>query len=251
MSVFHFKRFDVLNEASSMKVNTDGALPGAATDIVPGDRHILDIGTGTGTIALMLAQRYSDLPESALLPEGHICGIDIDGPSALEAAFNFKASPWARMLEARHCSLRQYFPEHKLDLIVSNPPFFDDSLLPPLERKSLARHTVGPALSFAALVDFSCEYLKEDGRLSVILPSDQEKRSIRYAASCGLYLNSILRVRTTPKKAVMRIIMQFSRQRPEKPEEKLLTIQDYASYPENRNGYTADYLALTGDFYLK
>ena len=157
MSVFHFKRFDVLNEASSMKVNTDGVLLGAATDIAPNDRYILDVGTGTGTIALMLAQRYSDIPESALTPERHICGIDIDGPSALEAAFNFNASPWAKMLEARHCPLRQYFPEHELDLIVSNPPFFDDSLLSPLERRSVARHTGGPALSFASLVDFSCE----------------------------------------------------------------------------------------------
>lgn len=251
MSVFHFKRFDVLNEASSMKVNTDGVLLGAATDIAPNDRYILDVGTGTGTIALMLAQRYSDIPESALTPERHICGIDIDGPSALEAAFNFNASPWAKMLEARHCPLRQYFPEHELDLIVSNPPFFDDSLLSPLERRSVARHTGGPALSFASLVDFSCEYLKQEGRFAVILPSDQELRSVRYAASCGLYLTAILRVRTTPRKMPMRVIMQYSRQRPNRVEEKMLTIQDIGSFPENRNGYTDEYLALTGEFYLK
>lgn len=251
MSVFHFKRFDVLNEASSMKVNTDGVLLGAAALIDAQDRHVLDVGTGTGTIALMLAQRYSDLHDD---PDGtlrRIIGIDIDHPSAAEAALNFEASPWSSMLTASRCALRDFVPEGKLDLIVSNPPFFDDSLLPLMERRSVARHTAGPALSFYSLVDFARENLSENGRLAVILPSDQEKRSVRYAVSCGLYLSSILRVRTTPKKAPMRVIMQFSQSMPESVVEQTLTVQDPASYPENRNGYTPEYLALTGDFYLK
>lgn len=250
MSVFHFKRFDVVNEASSMKVNTDGVLLGAAVRIEEGDRSILDVGTGTGTIALMLAQRYSDLHPSSD-EDRMITGIDIDAPSAAEALMNFNASPWASMLCAKHCALRDYFPEQKLDLIVSNPPFFDDSLLSPIERRSMARHTAGPALSFETLVAFSREHLDEDGRLAVILPSDQEKRIIRYAVSCGLYLQEIMRVRTTPRKAPARIIMQFSQTICDNVVERELTIQDPNTYPENRNGYTPEYLDLTGEFYLK
>lgn len=247
MSVFHFKQFDVVNEESSMKVNTDGVLLGAAVTLSDGDRNVLDVGTGTGTIALMLAQRYSASVHS--LP--CITGIDIDGPSAAEAMLNFSASRWSSSLTARHCPMRDYFPPERLDLIVSNPPFFDDSLLPPLERRSMARHTVGPALSFAALVDYAREQLTPGGRLAVILPSDQETRSIRYAVSCGLYPFHILRVRSTPRKAVARVVMEFSPEPCDSVREELLTIQDPASYPQNRNGYTPEYMDLTGDFYLK
>lgn len=247
MSVFHFKQFDVVNEKSSMKVNTDGVLLGAAVTLNAGDRRILDAGTGTGTIALMLAQRTRSLcPQPP-----QITGIDIDAPSASEAGRNFSVSPWADSLSVSHCALCEYCPGEGLDLIVSNPPYFDESLLPPLERRSMARHTAGDAMSFAALVDYAREKLVPGGRLSVILPSDQEKRSVRYAVSCGLYPFRILRVRSTPSKAVSRVIMEFSDIKADELTEELLTVQDPAVYPQNRNGYTPEYLTLTGDFYIK
>lgn len=198
MSVFHFKRFDVVNEASAMKVNTDGVLLGAAVTLSDHDRLVLDAGTGTGTIALMLAQRYSDMN----IPEGlEITGIDIDEPSASEASANFASSPWSAGLRAEHCALSDYHPGGKLDLIVSNPPFFEDSLLPPEARRGMAKHTASDAMSYVELVDFAREHLSGDGRLSLILPADRETGLLRYAVSCGLVPFRILRVRTTPQKA--------------------------------------------------
>lgn len=232
-----------------MKVNTDGVLLGAAVTLYEQDRNILDAGTGTGTIALMMAQRLSGMALD--WHDVRITGIDIDEASAGEALMNFNLSPWSSALSARHTSLKDFMPSERLDLIVSNPPFFDDSLLPPLERRSMARHTVGPALSFYSLVDYSREHLRPDGRLAVILPSDQELRTVRYAVSCGLYPFRILRIRTTPKKSVARVVMEFCMKQSDSIKEELLTIQDPASFPENRNGYTPEYLALTGDFYLK
>lgn len=262
MSVFHFKQFDVANERSSMKVNTDGVILGAAATLSASDRRVLDAGTGTGTIALMLAQRYhsagvpctsSPLATGAGMPTDSalaIVGIDIDAPSAAEAGVNFSISRWAGVLEARHCALRDYFPEEPLDLIVSNPPYYDDSLLPPEARRGIARHTGGAALSFADLADFSREHLRSAGRLSVILPADQERNVRRYAVSCGLYPFRILRIRTTPRKEVSRIVLEFGLLPCDTIDDSTLTIQDPASWPDNKNGYTPEYLALTGDFYL-
>lgn len=100
MGVFHFKRFDVRNERSAMKVNTDGVLLGAATDVLAGDRRVLDVGTGTGTVALMIAQRMENLTS-----DWCVQGIDIDVPSSEEAADNFSRSPWNLHLKSVNMSL--------------------------------------------------------------------------------------------------------------------------------------------------
>lgn len=226
-----------------MKVGTDGVLLGAAVSLAPEDRHVLDAGTGTGVIALMLAQRYGE-------PRPCITGIDIDDPAAAEAAHNFAASPWAGALRAEHCSLAAFAPAHPLDLIVSNPPFFERSLLPPLPGRGVARHTAGEAMSFAELAQYAQEHLSERGRLAVILPAEQELQTLRYAASCGLYPFRIMRIRTTPRKPVTRFVAEFSRARANNLSEETLVIQDPAAYPGVRNGYTPEYLRLTGDFYL-
>lgn len=248
MSVFHFKQFDIVNEASSMKVNTDGVLLGAAVTIFPGDREVLDAGTGTGTIALMLAQRYSALRSDT----GNLSieGIDIDEPSATEAAANFAASPWPSCLEARRCPLSEYVPPVPLDLIVSNPPFFEESLLPPEIRRGMARHASGEAMSCHDLIVFASEHLGGEGRLSLILPSDRETDVVRYGVSNSLYPFRIMRIRTTPKKDCSRIIVEFTKIHPQQVSEEILTIQDVNHYPQNWSGYTPEYLELTGDFYL-
>lgn len=246
MPVFRFKHFEIVNEASSMKVNTDGVLLGASVTLRETDLRVLDAGTGTGTIALMAAQRYSTLG----MAEGlKITGIDIDAPSAAEAALNFRMSPWAGTLEAGHCALRQWFPSGRLDLIVSNPPFFEDSLLPPEKRRGVARHTSGVALSYVDLLEFAREHLKESGRLAMILPADREQGVVRYAASCGFRPFRTLRIRTTPQKEPSRIIIELSRAELGFKEE-CLTIQDVKTYPDNKNGYTPEYLELMHDFYL-
>ena len=243
MGVFRFKKFEVVNERSAMKVNTDGVLLGAAMTILPSDRTMLDVGTGTGTIALMAAQRLS----SVILNEvknPRIDAIDIDESSASEASANFINSPWNSILKAHHLPLEEFAAsaETVYDLIFSNPPYFEDSLTAPDERKSTARHT-SDGLSYRDIFEFAKDRLSENGRVSLVLPADQEAALTRYARMCGLYLFRILRVRTVPRKAPSRIIAEFSRKRCMELSEGLLTIQDEGTY-------TQEYLSLTRDFYL-
>ncbi len=241
MGVFRFKKFEVVNERSAMKVNTDGVLLGAAMTILPSDRIMLDIGTGTGTIALMAAQRFLNSARNGRI---HIDAIDIDEASASEAAANFRNSPWKALLFAHHCPLEEFAAsaDTRYDLIFSNPPYFEDSLTAPDERKSTARHT-SDGLSYRDIFEFAKDRLSENGRVSLVLPADQEAALTRYARMCGLHLFRILRVRTVPRKAPSRIIAEFSRARCSEPVQELLTIQDEGMY-------TQEYLSLTRDFYL-
>lgn len=240
MNVFRFKRFNVANQRSAMKVNTDGVLLGAAMTILPDDSLLLDIGTGTGTIAMMAAQRLADMGVSTV----RIDAIDIDEPSASEAAANFRNSPWADSLTAHNLSLDDYAADfaETYDLIFSNPPYFEDSLTAPDIRKSTARHT-SDGLSYRDIFEFAFRSLSESGRVSLVLPSDQESAVTRYARMCGLHLFRIVRIRTVPRKAPARMIVEFSRTRPDEVEDSILTIQ-------NEGQYTDQYLSLTKEFYL-
>ena len=247
MSVFHFKRFSVVNERSAMKVNTDGVLLGAAMTILPTDMRLLDVGTGTGTIALMAAQRVQGEIPDQVRDEVMIDAIDIDEPSATEAAANFSNSPWQAMLHAHNMSLDRFAAdveraEVKYDLIFSNPPYFEDSMPAPDERKSTARHT-SEGLSYRDIFEFAKDRLTEEGRVSLVLPADQEAAVCRYARMCSLHLFRILRIRTVPRKAPSRVILEFSRLRKATPEDTVMTIQ-------NEGQYTQEYLSLTKDFYL-
>ena len=252
-----------------MKVNTDGVLLGAAA-ILPvgtgGTLRALDAGTGTGVIALMLAQRLAhagkglrnspgdDACAWGAEPAGSssfcVTGIDIDEAAAGEAAANFRHSPWAEHLTALRCDLNAFVPEAPFDLIVSNPPFFEASLTCPEERKTLARHTSGEGMDYVDLLSFAQRNLTPDGHIALILPVDRETDLRRYAASYGLYPLRLLRIRTTPRKAPSRLIADFCRSASHKTIEEELVIQDVSRYPGNRCGYTPEYLALTGDFYL-
>ena len=231
MAVFKFKYFSVENERSPMKVNTDGVLLGAAVCLSGQEKRILDIGTGTGVIALMLAQRT----ESA-----EVTGLEIDHDSFEEALGNFRNSPWKERLEAVEGDLREYIPACRYDLVVSNPPYYDNSLKNPDERVSVARHNV--SLHYSDIFHFCDEYLESTGKISLVLPSSEEKSLMRSAGSFGFFPERILRIRSSEKKTVSRIISVFSRER-RSPEESLLTIMEGGKYSE-------EYKSLTGDFYL-
>ncbi|MBR5385276.1 MAG: methyltransferase [Bacteroidales bacterium] len=237
MSAFRFKRFSVNNDRAAMKVGTDTVLLGAAVSLQEPDRCVLDAGTGTGTVALMLAQRYSDM---GCTPD--ITGIDIDIPSAEEARDNFASSPWSRNLRAEATALQKYRPAGPIDLVVSNPPYFDSSLQAPDERRNIARHAVENSMAWRDLITFAADHLSDNGRLAVILPSDQEKAMLRCARSFGLYPVRITRFRTTSRKAPARFVAEFSRLRSE-TEEVLVTIQ-------HEGEYTPEYISLVKDFYL-
>ena len=231
MAVFRFKQFCVSNTLSAMKVNTDGVLLGAAMSIPQDATLMLDIGTGTGTIALMAAQRH---------PGANIHAIDIDEASAREAAENFAASPWADRLSASCTSLAGFRPSNKYSHIFSNPPYYDNSLMNPDSREGEARHSV--SLSYRDILAFATDNLQEQGTLSLILPADTEKMLLRASGGWGLFPFRLLRIRTTPAKKPSRLIAEFSRNRVPVKEE-LLTIQESGTY-------TQEYKSLTSEFYL-
>ena len=228
-----------------MKVNTDGVLLGALMTVRASDMSSLDVGTGTGTIALMAAQRLSDVRNRDGGKPPLIVGIDIDEASAREAAANFAASPWPGMLQSVHSSLDCYARSAgascRFDHIFSNPPYYDLSLRAPDSRRNAARHT--DSLSYRELVSYAAEHLAEYGILSLILPADSGLWLMRYAGMSGLYPFRIVRIRTTTAKQPSRIVAEFSASRPDNVCESLLTIHDGSSYSD-------EYLSLTQDFYL-
>lgn len=268
MGTFRFKKFEVVNERSAMKVNTDGVLLGASMTILPSDRNLLDIGTGTGTIALMAAQRHSDAQcfsmdhavRRSISPSSceagcmvrnemrdtlRIHAIDIDEASAVEAAANFRNSPWAGNLQAFHASLDEYETTSVLptyDLIFSNPPYFEDSLNAPEQRRNNARHT-STGLSYREILDFAAARLSDAGRVALVLPAETELPLCRHARMNGLHHSMITRIKTVPRKEPSRIVAEFSRVRPDSAVERTLVIQ-------NEGKYTEEYLSLMQDFYL-
>ncbi len=240
MGVFRFKRFSVQNERSSMKVNTDGVLLGAAMTLRPSDRLLLDIGTGTGTITLMAAQRLAEISENF-----NITGIDIDYDSTMEAKENFLSSPWSDKLVAEHISLNDFEKEcttFRYNHIFSNPPYFESSLKSPDERKRAARHA--ETMSYREIIAFASRHLtREAGRLSMILPYETEREAVRHAASFDLRLFRHLRIRTTPTRPFSRVILEFTLASPNEVISEELTIQD-------NSGYTDSYHSLVRDFLL-
>lgn len=252
MSVFHFQRFDVRNDLSAMKVNTDGVLLGAVTEVFPEDKSVLDIGTGTGTIALMLAQRLGDLSDGFLID-----AIDIDEPSVAEASANFEDSPWNAGLRVFRTGLKAFSQPgspggEAYDLIVSNPPYFDSSLKAPSERRNNARHVGDPedgtgaeVLSYREVLEYSMVHLRPGGRVAVVLPSDQEKPLLRHARMCGFAPWKILRVKSVPRKAVSRVIVQFRRKG-----ECLEMVEEEISIMDEKGRHTLQYISLVKDYLL-
>ena len=243
MSEFRFKQFSVRNTDSALKVGTDAVLLGSLMTVHPGERRLLDIGTGTGVVALMAAQRLAGSTMAASAEDGvesRIIGIEIDGPSAEEARLNFEGSPWAGMLEARHCSLQDFRSPGEFDLIFSNPPYFDESLRNPDARESRARHT--ESLSYREVLAFAGEKLAPGGLVAMILPAESETDVRRCAAGFDLNLSRIVRIRTTLRKPPRRVVVEFSRLRGQIREEEL-TMQ-------NQDGFTEEYRRIAGAFLL-
>ena len=209
--MFRFKQFVIRQDRCPMKVGTDGVLLGAWVAVRPSDKRILDVGTGTGLIALMLAQRTEGIRDPAAgagsLPGGvHVTGVDVE--DVAQARENADASPWGGRVAFEQCPVQEFAPPHRFDLIVSNPPFFVDSLTCPDEGRTTARHAV--RLPFGELRDAVVRLLADGGRFAVILPVDE---AARFIGVCRGYLSLIRRtdVRTTPRRPVKRVLMEFVR----------------------------------------
>lgn len=246
-SEFRFKQFVVRNEVSAMKVNTDGVILGASLTLARHCTSAIDIGTGTGTIALMAAQRLGQAAEKHgdKYVQASVTGIDIDAASAAEAGENFRNSRWSSSLQAVHASLREFSalmpPERKFGNIFSNPPYYTGALKAPDERRNTARHS--EALSWAEIVDFASCHLEDSGILSLILPAEQRTELSRYAAANGLYLFRALSIRTVPGKTPRRAVTEFSPVKPAHVMEETLTIQEGGAY-------TPEYRSLLSEFLI-
>ena len=231
MGGFKFKQFAVEQDDVAMKVGTDGVLLGAWADC-EGAKNILDIGTGTGLIALMLAQRNS---------EAQIQAVEIDETATRRARSNFDMSPWAERLTVENCAVQEFNHAEKFDLIISNPPYFVDSLLPPDAKRSTARHTHD--LTFEELDKAVCRLLAEDGKFALILPVNEFEE---YLAITNLHLVRRCDMHPTTGAAVKRVMAEFAKLEPAKITHENITIER-----GKRGDYTDEYRALTKDFYLK
>ncbi len=188
-----------------MKVGTDAMLLGAWTETSLNDRRILDVGCGSGIIALMLAQRSEALVDA----------IDVDKASVQEAAENFRRSPWTGRLTAIHGSLAQFAAMHpgQYDLVVSNPPFFQNSMPAADPRLTLAKHNV--QLGLEDFVRFAALLLNPEGRLLVILPVNESRRMLPEAENHGLYIRSRLSIIPRAGKPANRMILEFLKSDPD------------------------------------
>ena len=215
-----------------MKVGTDAVLLGAWANVK--DAHsVLDIGTGSAIIALMLAQRSGNLTS--------IDAIESEGADAQQATENVSASPWANRVQVFHQSL-QKFESEKFDLIVSNPPYFINSQLPPATHRAKARHT--NKLSFEELVNHSVRLMKSTCRLAVILPVEEGNKFRAMAQSYHLFCNRQLAFFSRANKPQERWLFEFSFQ------ERLQIQQKLVLHGEGET-WSEEYQSLTRDFYLK
>lgn len=231
--MFNFKKFSVNDALCAMKVGTDGVLIGAWAD-VEGAKHILDIGTGSGLIALMVAQRNE---------EAMVEAIDIDEGAVAQAQRNLDASPWSDRISIYQAGASTYAPQHSFDHIVSNPPFFTTTLVSPDERRAMARHC--STLSYDDIVATAERLLTPGGRLSLILPPS-EAAAFRRVAFSRLWLSRQMDVSSHRGDAPKRTMMEFVR-----CDEPLMPrVEDMEIYADG-GGYSDKYRALTAEYYLK
>jgi tRNA1Val (adenine37-N6)-methyltransferase len=224
-----------------MKIGTDGVLLGAWTSIGHQPSNILDIGAGTGIIALQLAQR---IKQNQQFENISIDALEINPNAYEQCVVNFEDSPWNDLLFCYHASLEEFTDEmdHTYALIVSNPPFYTDSLSSSNNDRSQARSN--ETLPFDVLLSSVSRLLSKDGVFSVIIPNNEETSFIDLAANNSLYAIRICRVKGNEQTPVKRSMIEFSSYSKEIKMEQL-TIE------HARHEYTPDYIKLVQDFYLK
>lgn len=234
---FKFKQFTVHQDRAAMKIGTDGVLLGAWVSLEHEPQSILDIGTGTGVIALMMAQRS----DAELLD-----ALEIDDAAYEQAVDNFEASDWSDRLFCYHAGLDEFaqemIDEEGYELIISNPPFYSDSHSSKNSQRDKARSTA--ALSFGELLEAVDQLLAPQGQFAVIVPRAEEVGFIETAKQFDLHPWKITRIKGNPDTPEKRSLIQFSHN--QKP-----YLEDVLTIESARHDYTPEYIALTKDFYLK
>lgn len=236
MSKFQFKQFSLEQDRCAMKIGTDGVLLGAWTPIQNNPFSILDIGTGTGIIALMLAQRSH---------AEQIDALEIDEDAYEQAVDNFETSPWSDRLFCFHAGVDEFVeePEDEYDLIVSNPPFYTEDYKTENPQRDLARFA--DALPFEDLIEAAALLLSENGIFSVIIPFKEEEKFVAIAKEYELHPFKMTRVKGNPTSEIKRSLLAFSRN------ESDTVLKDELIIETGRHIYTPEYIELTKDFYLK
>ena len=246
---FSFKQFTIHQDRCAMKVGTDGVLLGVLSPIDAGyvlssekensEYKILDIGTGTGLVAIMLAQRTEG--------KAKISAVEIDAEAALQARENASNTPW--QIDVYNNSIQDFAHEcqEKFDLIVSNPPFFINSLKASDKNRNTARHT--DTLSFEDLVGSAEKLLADEGRFTVIIPCSSENDFIEISKGSNLFAESIIRVLPKVGKEAKRGVITFVRDADKNNCNTNVT--ELVIETESRHCYTEEFKRLTADFYLK
>ena len=231
---FQFKQFVVNQEHCAMKVGTDGTLLGAWAEAPTGAARILDIGTGTGLIALMMAQRF---------PEAKIIGIDIDPEAVNQARENVADSPFTDRIMINRKDATKFEDKEGFDAIVSNPPYFVDSLTCPGEQRTMARHAV--TLNYQTLMHAANNLLKNDGIISIVIPTENIEDINSVAAFEGLFVSRIYKIKTTPNKMPKRQLVEIRKIPVDRIDYREEILEDN---PGHRSEW---YHNLTKDFYIK
>lgn len=229
---FRFKEFNIWHAKDVMKVGTDGVLVGAFVNC-GNAKYILDIGTGTGLIALMLAQKS----------DAQIDAIDINECACELAKLNVSKSNWQNQIDVINTSLQNYKPKNKLDLIVSNPPFFGTDVISPNHKRAIARHSI--ELGAGDILNFAVNNLSVDGKLVVIYPTELAEKFIAMSLAKGLFLKRKLNVKGNYNTSVVRIIAEFSNIDSEHTETTICIEK------EKRHDYSDEFRELTGSYYLR
>lgn len=234
--MFKFKQFAVNQDRCAMKIGTDAVLLGAWCPIDNNPKSILDVGAGTGILALMLAQRTN---------ADQIDALEIDEEAYEQCVENFENSPWADKLFCYHAALDEFVddPEDEYDLIISNPPFYSEDFKTADEQRDLARFQ--DAMPFEDLIEAADLLLSENGTFAVVIPYKEEERFIDLCAEYELYAVKATRVKGSHKTPIIRSLLAFKRY-----ELSVLTADELV-VEINRHEYTDDYINLTQDFYLK
>lgn len=230
--MFRFKHFTICDESTAMKVGTDGVLLGAWADVAE-DTTILDVGTGSGIIAIMAAQRNA---------VAHITALDIDADAVVQAQSNIDTTTWNNRIEVKHTDIKTFTSEERFDHIISNPPYFVEKTHSPNAQRSLARSA--ESLPFRVLVESAERLLKVGGKLSVVLPTESASL-FRYEAFERLWLSRLCSVVTVEGDTPKRVLMEFVyTDKPLMPRCEELVIQQRDGF------YSPKYRELTKDFYL-
>lgn len=231
---FQFKQFIIQQDRCAMKVSTDACIQGAWTPVADNVRDVLDIGTGTGLLSLMLAQRNDNV---------HIDAIELDKEAARQAEDNVASSPWKGRVEVIHADVTRYSFKKSYDMVICNPPFFNNSLLGDTDTRNRARHTL--SLTYHDLLDVLNNVLKEDGYASILLPVAEHSEWEKLLNKNGWHINHRLYIQPKENGQPNRIVSLCSRNMTEKIEEERLLI--YIA----QNQYTPEAIALLKPFYLK